>query len=204
MGTCFGSAVILNGLARGILDAPTVVCVDPMVRLWMPGWVIVFLSSLPVFVVRILRPLIRAIVLAGMGEPVQRGRVVSFINSAVIWKWRKGALQTRKWNLFDLVAEIRHRVYVLNGSHDRFHHANVFPGVAHAVPDGVYLRVPVGEAKRERMMGAVATVFAATEAGVGLPAALREFVVPFSTNAGAPPVSHRTADSEQLDQSDTA
>jgi len=39
MGTCFGSAVILHGLAHGILRAPTAVCVDPMDKLWMPGWI---------------------------------------------------------------------------------------------------------------------------------------------------------------------
>jgi pimeloyl-ACP methyl ester carboxylesterase len=204
MGTCFGSAVILHGLASGILDAPTVVCVDPMVRLWMPRWAILFLGSLPVFVVRLLRPVIRAIVLGGMREPVQRERVAAFINSSVIWKWRKGALQTRKWNLFDVVSRIRHRVYVLNGSHDRFHNSDLFPGVAQAIPDGVFIRVPVGEAKRERLMGVAASVFAATDAEAGVPPTIEEFVVPFQRDYAAPQGPNSTSDSSRLDQFDTA
>ena len=81
MGTCFGSAVILHGLAQGILDAPTVVCVDPMVRLWIPRWLIVVLRPiLPTFLLRFLRPPLRALVLAGMRAPVQRARAAVFIN----------------------------------------------------------------------------------------------------------------------------
>lgn len=187
MGTCFGSAVILHGMARRMLEAPTVVCVDPMVRLWMPKWAVLALGSLPVFVVRLLRPLIRAIVLAGMREPVQRSRAAAFINSSVIWKWRKAALQTRNWNLFDIAGEVRNRVYILNGSHDRFHDAGVFPNVAHAIPDGEFIRVPVGESQREQLMGAAASVFSATDPGADTPPALREFVVPYRA-----PVSQST------------
>ncbi len=179
MGTCFGSAIILHGLAAGVVDAPTVVCVDPMVRLWVPRWLIVVaILIVPPFVLRILRPPLRVLVLAGMREPVQRARTASFINSAVLWKWRKGAVYLRNWNFFAIAAQIRRRVYVMNASHDRFHNTDLFPEVARAVPDSVFIRVPVGESRRERFMGVTATVFAATTAGAGVPSPLSEFVVP--------------------------
>ncbi len=179
MGSCFGSAAILHGLARGILDAPTVVCVDPMVRLWVPRWVIVavrpFVSA---FVLSLLRPPLRALVLAGMRAPVQRARAAAFINSATIWKWRTAAIHLRDWDFFDLAAQIRRRVHVLNVSHDRFHNSDFFPGVARAIPDGVFIRVPVGESRRERLMGVAATVFAESAPTEGVPSAISRFVVP--------------------------
>lgn len=179
MGSCFGSAAILHGLAHGILDAATVVCVDPMVRLWVPRWVIV--AARPIvsaFVLRLLRPPLRALVLAGMREPVQRGRTAAFISSATIWKWRKAAIHVNDWYFFDHAEQIRRRVYVVNGSHDRFHNSDFFPSVARAIPDGVFIRVPVGESRRERLMGVTATVFAESAATDDVPSGLSKFVVP--------------------------
>ena len=105
-------------------------------------------------------------------------RAAAFINSATIWKWRKGAVHLRKWNLFAVAGKIRRRVYVMNGSHDRFHRADLFPGVARAIPDGIFIRVPVGESRRERFMGVTATLFAESDANGDLPSSLRGFVGP--------------------------
>jgi pimeloyl-ACP methyl ester carboxylesterase len=180
MGTCFGASVILTGLAHGTLDARTVLCLDPAEKSWLPASVIMALAPLPVFLMNLLRPVLRTIVLAGMHEPEQRARAAATINSAVIWKWRKSAIRMRKWNLFDHLSQIRNKTYVLNGSHDRFHDSAVFPAVADAIPDGVFIRVPVAEDRRERLFGAIATVFASTDSGPEIPPALREFVVPLN------------------------
>jgi hypothetical protein len=66
------------------------------------------------------------------------------------------------------------------------------------MPDGVFVRVPVGEHKRERLMGAVATVFSATRSGDGIPPALRRFVVPSGTNDDAAQGSNSDRNSDQL------
>ena len=83
----------------------------------------------------------------------------------------------RKWNLFDHLSRVENRVYVINGSHDRFHDSAVFPAVARAIPDGVFIRVPVGEDQRERLFGAVAGAFARADSASGIPPGLREFIV---------------------------
>jgi len=121
-----------------------------------------------------------------MRAPVQRARAAVFINSAVIWKWHKGAIHLRSWNFFALAAQIRRRVYVMNASHDRFHNSDLFPDVARAIPDGVFIRVPVGESRRERFMGVTATILAATTVGAGVPPSLRGFVVPTNQDAAVP------------------
>lgn len=176
-GTCFGSAVVLHGLACDILDAPTVICVDPMTHLWMPRWIIRWLGPVvPAFVLRLLRPLIRGIVLAGMREPVQRRRTKTFIDSSTVWKWRRAAMALQDWNLFDHASRVDRPVHVVNGSKDRFHDADAYPDVARALPRGRFLRVPVGEHRRERLMGVVVSLFAAQEAVDNVPSALQAFL----------------------------
>ena len=177
MGTCFGSAVILHGLARDILRAPTVVCMDPMDRLWFPRWLInVLRPIMPAAILWLFRPPMRAIVLAGMKEPVQRKRAKDFIDSATIWKWRKAAVTVRNWDFFELAHRIRQRVYVVNGSHDRFHNSEMFPKMARSIPDGRFVLIPVGESRRERLMGVTAGVFAAADPGDTVPEAIVPFV----------------------------
>jgi hypothetical protein len=177
MGTCFGSAVILHALATGVADAPTIVCVDPMERLWFPLWLINLLRPLmPSPILWLFRPPMRAIVLAGMKEPIQRKRAKDFIDSATIWKWRRAAISMRKWSFFDIGHLIRRRVYVVNGSHDRFHNSHMFPEVARAAREGVFVRIPVGESRRERLMGVTAGVFASHDATDTPPAQIAPFV----------------------------
>lgn len=185
MGTCFGASVILIGLANGTLAAGTVLCFDPAEKSWLPDPAVLALAALPPFLIDLLRPALRTVVLAGMREQEQRARAAATINSAVIWKWRKTALRMRKWNLFDHLQQVPNKIYVLNGSHDRFHDSAVFPAVADAIPDGVFIRVPVGEDQREHLFGAIVTVFATADSGPDIPAALREFVVPLSPGATA-------------------
>ncbi len=74
----------------------------------------------------------------------------------------------------------------MNASHDRFHNSDLFPGVARAIPDGVFIRVPVGESRRERFMGVTATIFAAATAGADVPPPLSGFVVPTNQDDTAP------------------
>jgi len=175
-GTCFGSAVIMHALSRRLVDVDTAVCFDPMVRLWVPRWVIrLFGPFVPPFLLWLLRPIIRTFVLAGMREPAQRARAAAFINSAEVWKWRRAAIATRDWSLFDFAGDVPQTVHVVNGSHDRFHDSRLFPDVASALPHGIFVRVPVDESRREQLMGLVAAEFAA-QSGHATPEAITPFV----------------------------
>jgi len=176
VGTCFGSAVIIHGLSQGLINVDSVICYDPMARLWVPRWVIRIIgSTFPPSVLMALRPTFRRIVLAGMKEPVQRARSAAIIDNAEMWKWRRAALALMDWNLFDVAESVSQRVHVVNGSHDRFHDSTLFPDVAAALPEGVFVRIPVDESHREQLMGIVTSEFAAHE-DTSTPPAINAFV----------------------------
>lgn len=83
-GSCWGATIILEGLIRGALDAPTVFAYDPMHSMWFSPWVLKHLTPrLPVGLIDKLRGPIGAVALAGMTQEVQRRRSESFSS----WRW---------------------------------------------------------------------------------------------------------------------
>ena len=176
VGACWGSAQILEGLIRGILDAPTVLLADPMHTLWFSKWFLRRLSPwIPAVAVRAIRPLLRQALVGDMKEGEQKRRTYEFIDGADVWKWKKSAQAAWDFELFGRLGAVRREVFVLNGTGDKVHDPRNYPKVAAELPGGRFLRMPVDESLRERMFGAVALEFARAGAEDGLPARLAEF-----------------------------
>ena len=176
VGACWGSAQILEGLIRGILDAPTVLLADPMHTLWFNKWALRWITPLiPPAAIRIIRPLLRDVLVGDMKDGEQKRRIFDFINSADVWKWKKSAESARDFELFGRLGAVNREVFVLNGTGDKVHDPRNYPRVAAELPAGRFLRLPVDEALRERMFSTVAREFARVGAEEGLPASLAEF-----------------------------
>lgn len=176
IGTCWGSAVILHGLSRGIIRAPTVVVSDPMHQLWAPAWVRRLLIPIaPVFLTSLLRDPIAAIALRRMPEGPQRRRALDFIENADVWKWKKAAVQCRNFDLFAELDSIDGEVYVTNGASDVIHVNHNYPRIAALLEGGRFLYMQTDELNRERLLGVLALEFSKVTAIEGLPPTLAAF-----------------------------
>ena len=176
IGTCWGSTMIAHGLARGIIDAPTIVLFDPMYALWFPKWILNIIAPItPNWFWTAVRPIAKRIATFGMKERTQRRRLESFIDSATVWKWKRTALQARDENLYKLAGDIRQEVFVLNGVQDHIHDNTHYPRLARLMPKGRFFYMQVDESQREFLMGMTVVEFAKTRAEEGLPAVFRDF-----------------------------
>lgn len=176
VGTCWGSAVILHGIHRGIVDAPTVVVSDPMHELWAASWIRRFLIPLaPVPVIDLLRAPLTRIALRNMSEGPQRRRAESFIENAVLWKWKRAARQCLNFDLYGFVHQIDREIFVTNGASDIIHDNLNYPRISALLPRGRFLYLQTDEENRERLLGVLSKEFAAVSAADGLPESLARF-----------------------------
>lgn len=176
MGTCWGSTMIAHGLARDIIEAPSVVLFDPMHRLWFSRWILKYIVPVtPPWFWGFIRPAAKRIAMRGMQEKTQRQRLESFIDNASVWKWRRAALQARDFELYHEVTDIHQEVFVMNGVLDHIHDNSHYPKLAALMPKGRFFYLQVDESRREYLMGMAAMEFAGTTAAEGPPAVLREF-----------------------------
>ncbi len=171
LATCWGSSVVLHARATGLCRLPTVVCHDPMHRIWAPRWLLRFGAPfLPWRLLALLRPLIKPAILHGMEGPVQRRRTEQFIDGADTRKWRRAAVSVQDWSLFPLLSAVPDEVFITNGSGDKIHDASQYPRIAQALPRGRFVFVPAGDSLRERLIGVLGRLFALTAPGVVPPA----------------------------------
>jgi len=175
-GTCWGSSIILNGLIEGILTAPTILATDPMHTLWFPKWILRYVSPiLPIFIVNLLRPIIKRIVTFGMKEKVQKQRTIAFIDNAVPWKWKKGAEEVKDFELYGNLHRIKEEVFVINGTIDRIHNQTEYPKIANQMPNGRFIFMKTDESNRERLMGLIAREFTTVLKDDDIPQSLSKF-----------------------------
>jgi len=154
VGTCFGSAVLLETLSRHLISPGISVLFDPMPRLWVPRWILHWIVPLlPVNLIALLRPTIRRALLYGMEEAAQRERTRKIIDSAVLPKWKPGSFQIRDWSAFEVAPGVNEEVHVLNATSDRFHDGSIYPEIAGLMPKATYLRFFAEGRDRERFMG---------------------------------------------------
>jgi len=176
IGTCWGSTMIAYGLARQIIEAPTVVLFDPMHTLWFPKWILKYIAPFtPDWFWNLIKPAARQIAIAGMKEVTQLARTKLFIDNATIWKWRRSALQCRDLELYDEAADIRQEVSIFNGVLDHVHDNSHYPRLAALIPKGRLFYLQVDESQREYLMGLAAVEFAKTPAEKCPPAVFQEF-----------------------------
>ncbi|MHA1482376.1 MAG: alpha/beta fold hydrolase [Candidatus Heimdallarchaeaceae archaeon] len=175
-GTCWGGAIILQGLIDGVIEAPTIITNDPMHTLWFPKWFLRFVSPiLPVFVVELIRSIVKRIQLRGMKEEVQRRRAETFADNAEIWKWKRAADTVKNFELFGKVSGITKEVFVTNGTEDKIHNQSDYPKIAAELPNGRFIYMKTDESRRERLMGLVSLEFCKISKNDGIPPSLAEF-----------------------------
>ena len=173
---CWGATIVLEGMIRGAISAPTILLADPMHTLWFPKWVLRFVSPLlPVAIVRALRPVIARAMIGGMKEPAQKLRASAFVCSADVWKWKKSAEAARDFELFGRLGAISRDVFVLNGTSDRIHDPRYYPRMAGEMPRGRFIHMPTEENNRERLFGVAALEFARVSETEGMPPSLMRF-----------------------------
>lgn len=177
MGTCWGSAIILQGLMDKTIDAPTVLTLDPMYTLTYSKFLLKFIIPLlPPFVIGLLRPILRKQRVGGMQEKKQKERVDATINAAVFWKWKSAAIHNRKFLLYGNLDKIEQEVFVVNGTSDYIHDPVHYPNIAFEIPKGRFLRLQGSEDKREYITAVVAREFSKVSNGV-FPETLKGFEV---------------------------
>jgi pimeloyl-ACP methyl ester carboxylesterase len=176
MGTCWGSAIILQGLIDGVIDAPTIITVDPMHRLWFPQWILRYVSPVtPVFVTRMIKPILRRSLIGDMKEKNQKRRIDLFIDEADTRKWKRSADAAVDFELFGKLGGIDREIFVFNGTADKVHDQKDYPRIARELRRGRFLYMEADESERERLMAMAALEFARVGAGDGVPPSLAEF-----------------------------
>ena len=175
-GTCWGGSIILQGLIDGVIEAPTIITNDPMHTLWFPKWFLRFVSPiLPVFVVELIKSIVKRVQLRGMKEKVQRRRAETFADNAEIWKWKRAADSVKNFELFGKVSGITKEVFVTNGTEDKIHNPADYPKIAAELPNGRFIYMKTDESRRERLMGLVSLEFCKVNKKDGIPPSLAEF-----------------------------
>jgi len=179
VGSCWGSATILQGLIDGSLDAPTVVAIDPMHSLWFPKWVLRYISPIiPIPAVNLLKPILRNALIGDMKEEAQKKRVDAFIDAADNWKWKKSAEEAIDFELYGNLSRIEKEIFVFNGSFDKIHENINYPLIAHELPEGRLIYMPIHERQRERCMAFACLEFAKLRGEKAAPASLARFEIP--------------------------
>lgn len=175
-GTCWGSAIILQGLMDQTLHAPTIVTMDPMHRLWYPQWMLNIIPVIfPVFVIRMLKPILKWLQMRKLTEPRQKERALQFIDNAVMWKWIRAAYQCRHFELFGNLHKVLDEVFVINGTNDAVHDQTSYPKIALEIPKGRFLRFQTSERNREWLMGLVMGQFASITKNDDIPLDISQF-----------------------------
>lgn len=179
LGSSWGATVLLEGLAQGVLHAPTAIAYDPTPRLMLPRWALRHIVPYaPVSLVEGLREPIAKLLMRKLTQPEQRRRAEIFVHSADVFRWREGAAASGRYALYPRLAQIQQEVLVVNGSHDAVHDRQLYPDIARAIPHGRFFFLEVDEREREHLSAFVARALADRRAEDGVPAELAAFEVP--------------------------
>ena len=182
-GTCWGSAIILQGLIENSLEAPTIIAHDPMHTLWFPKWILKYVAPvLPTFLVKLMKPFFQWMQLRGMKEKVQRERAEYFIKYADVGKWKKTAIAVKDFELFGNLSGIEKTVFVTNGTVDKVHEQLNYPKIAKELPNGRFIYMETDEAQREKLMGLIAFEFSKISMDEDIPQSLKEFEKDLDSN----------------------
>lgn len=177
MAPCWGAAILLQGLLDGAVRAPTIVAVDPMHTLWFPKWLIRYAGPVtPPFIAEwVIKPVFKWLLLGNMKEPVQKLRAETFVDNAIVWKWRKAAMQVQDFELYKTAHNILENVFVVNGTHDKVHEQSDYPRLARLMPNARFIFMKTSEDNREYLMGLVALEFSRVTSAENIPPVLKEF-----------------------------
>jgi len=153
-GSCWGAAIICQGLIDKSLSAPTVVTFAPMHKLWFNKFMLKYLVPLvPPFFISFLMKILPVFVFRKMKAKTQKQRILVTIQSAVSWKWRKAAIAAADFELFGKLSTIKEEVIVINGTHDQVHDKSVYPRFAEEMPNSRFFGFGFEESEREFSLG---------------------------------------------------
>jgi len=178
MGPCWGGAIILQGLMDKTIKAPTIVTVDPMHRLWYSQFMLDYIGPiLPVWLLYLMKPLLKWLKLRNMTEKVQKQRAEDLIKEAVMWKWKRAGFHCRHFELYGNLHKIDEEVFVFNATTDLIHDKRDYPKIAKEIPKGRFIYMETDESYRERMMGILGREFSQISSSEGIPSKFKEFEI---------------------------
>ncbi len=175
-GSCWGAAMILQGVMDDKIKAPTIIAVDPMHTIWYSKFVLKYVAPLvPAWVFGLLRPFLKRSKLRNMHEPVQRQRALDVIDAAVFWKWRKAGIQTHEFELYGNLHKIEEEIFVFNGTTDAIHDQFDYPRIATQLPRGRFIFMKTSEDQREWLMALAGLEFSKVHSSDKVPLVLQPF-----------------------------
>ncbi|NHJ03613.1 MAG: alpha/beta hydrolase [Candidatus Heimdallarchaeota archaeon] len=179
VGTCWGSAIILQGLLDQTLKAPSIVTFAPMHKLWFNKFLLRnVLSFLPIFILKILFKIIPTFLFLGMKEKTQKRRNFELIKEAEVWKWKRAAIAAADFELYGKLSKIQDEVFVISGTNDRVHDENCYPRIADELPNGRFFYFGINENEREHLLGLVLHDFSEISSNQKIP----DFFVEYEKN----------------------
>jgi len=172
---CWGATIVFIGLLNKTFEAPSIVVIDPMHKLWFNKFINTISPAIPVWLANLLIPPIKFFALLGMKEKAQKQRTSDFINSCDIWKWKNAAHAVKDLELFGMLGDIEQEIIVFNATSDRIHNQEDYPKLAKELPKGRFFFMNTEESKRERLLSAVLRELAAVDGKTNIPPVLAEF-----------------------------
>ncbi len=159
-GTCWGSAMIIQGLIDKTVTAPTVVVLDPMHYFAFSRIVTFFGPIIPVPLLAAMKPILKRKRVGEMKEKRQLERVNEVLDDATYWKWKRTGWQVRDFEMYGNLHKIDQEVIVVNATADYIHQTIDYPNVAHQISKGRFLQLEATEDMREYIFGAITAEFA--------------------------------------------
>ncbi|NHJ86480.1 MAG: hypothetical protein FK734_13530 [Asgard group archaeon] len=175
IGTCWTSTTILTGLIEKTIKEKNILLFDPMHKLWFSKFLLNISPVIPVFVVKIIKPILKFFALLGMKEKHQRKRTEDFIDSADLWKWKHAAYKAKDLELYGTLGEIDQEILVFNSSTDKIHDQRNYPNLTKEMPKGRFFYTNTDESNRERMMSLTIREFAKIDSKTKIPKQFLEF-----------------------------
>ena len=174
----YGGAVVLDGLINQFFNPPTTFVHDPIVKwIWDKSSNDLFLRIVPMFILNAIRIPLAHILTAGMKNRDNRRRMIEFTRELEPWKFKKGVLNNKKFNIFDDLRKIKNEVFINTGPLDRYHPRLSYYNCTKEIPRGRFLFMNTEDKDRQLSAGVIGTEFAKVTKEDGLPESLKQFEI---------------------------
>ena len=179
-GTCWGAAIIFQGLLDKTLKAPTFCTFSPMHKLWFNKFLLNYIVPfLPAFLISILMKLISYVLFIGEKAETQKNRMQLTMKEGTAWKWKKAARAAKDFELFGKLNQIEEKVFVISGTDDRVHKIYDYPRFADELQNGRFFYFGFEEFEREIMMGVLIYELAKITSKNGIPEFFKDYEIKF-------------------------
>ncbi len=176
MGSCWGSSIILDGLIERVFTAPTIICFDPMHKMWFSRFLLTFIfPPLPIFIIRWIKNIVQYFSLRKRKDEIQAQRLDYTFNNCDLRKWKNAAIPARKFHLFGRLSAIKEDVFIFAGTEDNIHDKRFYPPMAKEIPNGRFFYMETEESNREYLMSAIPLEFSKIKSTEGVPEILTNF-----------------------------